>query len=231
MRINELIVESQQIDEISLAGIGKGIGKAANVAGKAVGGAVGGTVAAAKQFGQGVKQGYQGSKATVGGGTDPAQAATGTPATSGTASAPTQSATSAPTTSAAPAPAANQPAVKRNPNNPDDLGFGFDGYTGLPFKSQAERDAGLAKQKADASQAPAQSTTASQPASPAPLKAPPATPGGLDGIKKAYSTLDPNEKEQLKKDLEVIDDQDRLASGTNESRRVGMKSNFLGIDL
>lgn len=68
MRINELIVESQQIDEISLAGIGKGIGKAANVAGKAVGGAVGGTVAAAKQFGSGVKQGYQGASNAVGGG-------------------------------------------------------------------------------------------------------------------------------------------------------------------
>ena len=222
MRINELIVESQQIDEISLAGIGKGIGKAANVAGKAVGGAVGGTVAAAKQFGQGVKQGYQGSKATVGGGTDPA--------TSGTATAPTQSATSAPTTSAAPAPAANQPAVKRNPNNPDDLGFGFDVDTGLPLKSQAEKDANIAKADAAEKAAAAQQQTAPA-ASPAPLKAPPAAPGGLDGIKKAYSTLDPNEKQQLKKDLEVIDDQDRLASGTNESRRVGMKSNFLGIDL
>ena len=88
MRINELIVESQQIDEISLAGIGKGIGKAANVAGKAVGGAVGGTVAAAKQFGSGVKQGYQGASNTVGGGaatprtdntTVPAQSASTTP--------------------------------------------------------------------------------------------------------------------------------------------------------
>jgi hypothetical protein len=222
MRINELIVESQQIDEISLAGIGKGIGKAANVAGKAVGGAVGGTVAAAKQFGSGVKQGYQGSKATVGGTSAPTQAATSAPATSGTVPAPSQSTTGTPT------PATNQPAVKRNPNNPDDLGFGFDGNTGLPFKSQAERDAGLAKEKAAAA---AQSTTVSQPASPAPLNTPPVVPGSLDGIKKAYSILDPNEKEQLKKDLEVIDDQDRLATGTNESRRVGMKSNFLGIDL
>jgi hypothetical protein len=71
MRINELIVESQEIDEVSLAGIGRGIGKAANMAGKAVGGAVGGTVAAAKQFGSGVKQGYQGTRNTVGGATAP----------------------------------------------------------------------------------------------------------------------------------------------------------------
>lgn len=67
MRINELIVESQEIDEVSLAGIGRGIGKAANMAGKAVGGAVGGTVAAAKQFASGAKQGYQGSNSAVGG--------------------------------------------------------------------------------------------------------------------------------------------------------------------
>jgi hypothetical protein len=67
MRINELIVESQEIDEVSLAGIGRGIGKAANMAGKAVGGAVGGTVAAAKQFAAGAKQGYKGSNSAVGG--------------------------------------------------------------------------------------------------------------------------------------------------------------------
>lgn len=184
MRINELIVESQQIDEISLAGIGKGIGKAANVAGKAVGGAVGGTVAAAKQFGSGVKQGYQGASNAVGGGQAP------TTAPAGTTSAPTGTApvtTSAPQTTT---PATTPPGTT---------------------------------QQQPAATAPV--------ASPTQLKAPPVAPGSLDGIKKAYSTLDPNEKEQLKKDLEVIDDQDRLASGTNESRRVGMKSNFLGIDL
>jgi hypothetical protein len=84
MRINELIVESQQIDEISLAGIGKGIGKAANMAGKAVGGAVGGTVAAAKQFGSGVKQGYQGASSAVGSDQSAAPAATSAPANTNT---------------------------------------------------------------------------------------------------------------------------------------------------
>ena len=181
MRINELIVESQQIDELSLAGVGRGIGKAANMAGKAVGGAVGGTVAAAKQFGSGVKQGYQGASNTVGGVQSPSTAPTGTTA------APTPSAT-----------------------------------TSTP---QATTTPTATSQPQSATPAP---TTA---ASPTQLKAPPVAPGSLDGIKKAYSTLDPNEKEQLKRDLEVIDDQDRLASGTNESRRVGMKSNFLGIDL
>ena len=56
-----------------------------------------------------------------------------------------------------------QPAVKRNPNNPDDLGFGFDVDTGLPLKSQAEKDANIAK--ADAAEKAA--ATAQQPAAPA----------------------------------------------------------------
>jgi hypothetical protein len=53
------------------------------------------------------------------------------------------------------------PAVKRNPNNPDDLGFGFDVDTGLPLKSQAEKDANIAK--ADA----AEKAAAAAPATPA----------------------------------------------------------------
>jgi hypothetical protein len=55
------------------------------------------------------------------------------------------------------------PAINRNPNNPDDLGFGFDVDTGLPLKSQAEKDANIAK--ADAAEKAA--ATAQQPAAPA----------------------------------------------------------------
>jgi hypothetical protein len=43
--------------------------------------------------------------------------------------------------------------------------------------------------------------------------------------------LDPNERAELKKQLEIIDDQDRLASGTNESKLTKLHSNYLGIDL
>jgi hypothetical protein len=70
---------------------------------------------------------------------------------------------------------------------------------------------------------PATTTPTSQPVAARPvttaptLKAPPVAPGNLDSFKKSYSSLDPAEREQLKKDLEVIDDQDRLATGTNES--------------
>lgn len=63
------------------------------------------------------------------------------------------------------------------------------------------------------------STTSSRPtASPSTqLNAPPIAPGGLDNIKKMYSALTSTEREQLRKELDIIDDQDRLASGTNES--------------
>jgi hypothetical protein len=69
MKINELIiVESQnQLDEISLAGVGKAIAKGANVAGKAVGGVARGAVDTVRNFGQGVKQGWDATKATMAG--------------------------------------------------------------------------------------------------------------------------------------------------------------------
>ena len=72
-------------------------------------------------------------------------------------------------------------------------------------------------------------TTSTAPASPAP-SAPKSLPvaANLESIKKAYSLLEPAEREQLKKELEIIDDQERLASGTNES--VGY-SRFLGMKL
>jgi hypothetical protein len=53
MRINDILTESQ-LDEISLAGLGK----AATTAGKAVGSIPGGIVQGAKNFWQGAKQGY-----------------------------------------------------------------------------------------------------------------------------------------------------------------------------
>jgi hypothetical protein len=62
------------------------------------------------------------------------------------------------------------------------------------------------------------------------LKSPPIA-GNLGAITKAYSMLDPNERAELKKQLEIIDDQDRLASGTNESKLTKLHSNYLGIDL
>ena len=79
-----------------------------------------------------------------------------------------------------------------------------------------------------------------QPAAPAPQAttkpvAPPTmtgpTPTTLDGFKKMYSTLDPKERAALRDQLDIIDDQDRLASGTNESISQPFVSKFLGIAL
>jgi hypothetical protein len=67
MRINELVENIEQINELGLADVGRGIGKAATAVGQGLGGAVGGTIAAAKNFGSGVKQGYQGAGSAVSG--------------------------------------------------------------------------------------------------------------------------------------------------------------------
>jgi len=81
MKINELL-EAQQVDEISLAGVGKAIGKGADAAGQAVGGVASGAVNAVKRFGQGLKKGWQGTSAAM---TDPAAGGGTAPAASGTA--------------------------------------------------------------------------------------------------------------------------------------------------
>ena len=62
------------------------------------------------------------------------------------------------------------------------------------------------------------------------LKSPPVS-GNIESIKKAYAMLDAAERAELKNQLEIIDDQDRLASGTNESKTLKIHSKFLGIDL
>jgi hypothetical protein len=93
--------------------------------------------------------------------------------------------------------AATQPAVKRNPNNPDDLGFGFDVGTGLPLKSQAEKDANIAK--ADAAEKAA--ATAQQPAAPAAPTTPPAstpTAGASPAVKEPTIPKTPEQTRQEK---------------------------------
>ena len=111
MRINELILENDQLDEISLKGVGQAIGKGADIAGQAVGGAASGVVNTVKRFGQGLKKGWQGTANAMAG--DDAAGATNTGGAPGTApsapasgGAPTSGATAAPATvGAEPAPA------------------------------------------------------------------------------------------------------------------------------
>lgn len=54
--------------------------------------------------------------------------------------------------------------------------------------------------------------------------------GDVNSIKKAYGNLTPQERLELKHELEVIDDHDRIATGTNEHREE-FYSKFLGKQL
>jgi hypothetical protein len=78
------------------------------------------------------------------------------------------------------------------------------------------------------SPAPAPTTGGSPAPAPAPTRR---VPANVEAIKRAYSILDPDERAQLKKELDMIDDHDRLASGTNEAVVSKITSKFLGIDL
>ena len=71
MRIQELLVESEQLDEGPLSAIGTGLGKVAGGAAKAVGAVAGGVAGLGSAF----KKGYQSGKSTVAGDEEPAAAA------------------------------------------------------------------------------------------------------------------------------------------------------------
>ena len=77
--------------------------------------------------------------------------------------------------------------------------------------------------------APTPQAAPTKPAGAPPMAGP--APTTLDGFKKMYSTLDPKERAALRDQLDIIDDQDRLASGTNESIGQPFVSKFLGITL
>ena len=91
MRINEILTESQQLDEGPLGAIGRGIGKVVGGAAKGIGAIAGGVVGA----GTALKKGYQSGKAVVGddpdpnagkpGYTPPAEAPTAAPTAGGAA--------------------------------------------------------------------------------------------------------------------------------------------------
>ena len=67
MRIHEILIESQQLDEGPLGALGRGIGKAVGGVAKGIGAVAGGVVGA----GTALKKGYQSGKAVVGDDPDP----------------------------------------------------------------------------------------------------------------------------------------------------------------
>jgi hypothetical protein len=133
MRINELIVENQQIDELSLAGVGKGVGNVIRGTSSAVQGAKGAWQGAKDAWNQGTTSGtYDKARAAVSGiptnqaaqvgpqpVTQPAAAPAATTPTTTTAPAatvPAQATTTTAPTGTAPAAPVQQPVTVRQIN-------------------------------------------------------------------------------------------------------------------
>lgn len=72
--------------------------------------------------------------------------------------------------------------------------------------------------------------TPQQQAPAAPQRSAPAVKPEIEAIKKAYSMLDQKSRDQLRNELDILDDQERLATGTNESK-IKVMSKFLGREL
>ena len=107
MKINDIIVENEQLDELTAGEVGTAVGKGVGAVAKGVGAVAGGIAGAGKAF----MKGFRGGKAVVGG--------TDTPAASGAKAAPA----GAPGAKAAPGqkPAApgTQPAAQAAPQAVD----------------------------------------------------------------------------------------------------------------
>lgn len=88
MRINEVILEEQQLDELSLSGVGRAIGRGAGTTAQAAGAIAGGAAGAWDRM----KQGYRAGKAYVsdpqGGSTSPASGTAPTSSQQATTSTP-----------------------------------------------------------------------------------------------------------------------------------------------
>ena len=233
MRINELILEQQQLDELSLKGLGTGLGKA-------VGAVAGGAVQGAKNVWSGAKQGYQAAQqAMAPDGADTSSAASGgwgtptpttpAPTTNTTAPANTggpgeigsnnllaraqQGTTQDPaaqtttTTTPAPAPTTPAPTTTEPPVDPkvDQQSKIGVGQINKIIPTLRTRDLNSVKKNVDA--------TLAKKAKPAPAAAP--------------ATTAPAAPTQAELDA----DQERMASGTNESKIVVFRSKFLGMDI
>jgi hypothetical protein len=169
MRINEIILEDEQLDELSLKGLGTGIGK--------VPGAIaGGVVQGAKNIWQGAKQGYAAGQAALAPDSQPAPAASGSaPATSVSGQSPAPAASgSAPATSVSGQSAGTQakgqsPAGSQS-DNPVRYDPEFGGYTQAGPSAVDPGPEGIPPAQRSGSSTPATSVSGSAPAV-RPLKA------------------------------------------------------------
>jgi len=203
MRITELIIENNQIDEISLKGIGQGLSKAADAVGGAVGGVQGQWAGMQNVYNQKrdrVAAVAQRNAEQAGGYKKPAAPVV----------APTPIAAVPPTAPAANAvPNSGTMSINGNkldPKNPADAK--------IIAQIQAQ-DAHNATQQA----APQPSATAAPSAPPRRLVG----PKGVAAVEKAYKSLPDPQRSQARQSIAAID------AGVKESLTVGYKSNFLGL--
>jgi hypothetical protein len=207
MRIHELIIENNQIDEISLKGIGQGLSKAAGAVGGAVGGVQGqwsGMQNVYNQRRDRVAAVAQRNAERAGGYKKPAA-----PVVAPTPAATVQPAAPAPNT----APNSGTMSINGNkldPKNPTDA------------KIIAQIQAQDAQQAAQQS-APAATVSSAPPTPSAPQPRRLVGPKGVAAVEKAYKSLPDPQRSQAKQSIAAID------AGVKESLTVGYKSNFLGL--
>jgi hypothetical protein len=239
MLINELILENQQLDELSFAGVGKGIGQVASGVGQAVGGIKGAYQGVKQRYSQGKQQAQQGAyNAVTGGGQQQPAPAQNTQAT-------TPANGAAPSATAQPA-ATSAPSQNTQQANPQDAGDGRIEPTPSPEPAQGQQPAATTPPSGQATTPPA----AGAPAAGAPAEEPPAAPDatqapagntrarmgapeGRKAVDQAVSTVKQVRSDRRAQVVNYGKQQfDALAGAapTAESR-VGYRSRFLDMDI
>ncbi len=190
MKINEILVESQQLDEGPLDAVGRAAGKVAGGAAKAVGAVAGGVAGLGKAF----MKGYKGGKDTVSGDDEAGDAA---PAAGGDSGAPAAA-------GGAPAPAADSGAPAAAPKAKAKPQSTFGKLTKAAAGGAEEPAAagGAAPADAGATPAPAAKTTAPAAGGTAPAKQPAAQDQGAGGTayaqaQKAVQSLPPEQQKEI----------------------------------
>lgn len=216
MKINELILEQKQLDELNLAGVGKGIGDIARGAGAAVQGIKGAWDGAKDAYAQGKGAGYYDKARDVVRGNSPR--------IDPNAPADNTSAPVAGTTSGGAAGAFSQQPAPQGNTAP------------APSAPQAAAPAGGAAGQ-----------FSQQPAAPA-QQGRVGVPAGKKAVDQAVTTVQsvrsdrrPQVIQYAKQKVDALaqqaakpapaDDNPNIVKGTNESKIIGFRSNFLGMDI
>ena len=221
MRINDLLVENEQLDELSLAGIGRGIGAAAGAIGRGVGNVQGAWQGAKAAYNQNKDTAANKAARNVAHGGGAQMSKTGAPG--GTAQQP-----AAPAPQGQAAPASNQQVSGGEVASNNLLARAQQGTTQDPNAQQPAGTPAPAQPAAQPAAAPAAQPAA--PAAPADMKAGEIVQGlqdvwGKATASKGSQTSAPAVQQQIKQMAKDA----AMAGQTVES--VKFRSNFLGMDI